>query len=96
MAYIVKPLVTEKVTDLTEKHNVFCFVVRPEANKLQIQNEVEALYNVKVVSVNTVNYAGKNKSRYTKAGLLRGKTNAFKKAYVTLKEGETIDFYSNI
>ena len=65
MAYIVKPLVTEKVTDLTEKHNVFCFVVRPEANKLQIQNEVEALYNVKVVSVNTVNYAGKNKSRYT-------------------------------
>lgn len=96
MAYIVKPLVTEKVTDLTEKHNVFCFVVRPEANKLQIQNEVEALYNVKVVSVNMVNYAGKNKSRYTKAGLLRGKTNAFKKAYVTLKEGESIDFFSNI
>ena len=96
MAYIVKPLVTEKVTDLTEKHNVFCFVVRPEANKLQIQNEVEALYNVKVDSVNTVNYAGKNKSRYTKAGLLRGKTNAFKKAYVTLKEGESIDFFSNI
>lgn len=96
MAYIVKPLVTEKVTDLTEKHNVFCFVVRPEANKLQIQNEVEALYNVKVVSVNTLNYAGKNKSRYTKAGLLRGKTNAFKKAYVTLKEGESIDFFSNI
>ena len=93
---MVKPLVTEKVTDLTEKHNVFCFVVRPEANKLQIQNEVEALYNVKVVSVNTVNYAGKNKSRYTKAGLLRGKTNAFKKAYVTLKEGESIDFFSNI
>ena len=96
MAYIVKPLVTEKVTDLTEKHNVFCFVVRPEANKLQIQNEVEALYNVKVVSVNTVNYAVKNKSRYTKAGLLRGKTNAFKKAYVTLMEGESIDFFSNI
>ena len=96
MAYIVKPLVTEKVTDLTEKHNVFCFVVRPEANKLQIQNEVGALYNVKVVSVNTVNYAGKNKSRYTKAGLLRGKTNAFKKAYVTLKEGESIAFFSNI
>ena len=94
MAYIVKPLVTEKVTDLTEKHNVFCFVVRPEANKLQIQNEVEALYNVKVVSVNTVNYA--DKSRYTKAGLLRGKTNAFKKANVTLKEGESIDFFSNI
>ena len=96
MAYIVKPLVTEKVTDLTEKHNVFCFVVRPEANKLQIQNEVEALYNVKVVSVNTVNYAGKNKSRYTKSGLINGRTNAYKKAIVTLKEGDTIDFYSNI
>ena len=96
MAYIVKPLVTEKVTDLTEKHNVFCFVVRPEANKLQIQNEVEALYNVKVVSVNTVNYAGKNKSRYTKAGLLRGTTNAFKIGYVTWKDGESIVFFSNI
>ncbi len=96
MAYIVKPLVTEKVTGLTEKQNKYCFVVRPAANKLQIKAEVEARYNVKVVSVNTANYAGKNKSRYTKAGLLRGKTNAFKKAYITLQEGETIDFFSNI
>ena len=71
-------------------------MVKPQANKQQIQEEVEALYNVSVVSVNTVNYAGKNKSRYTKAGLLRGKTNAFKKAYVTLKKGDVIDFYSNI
>lgn len=96
MAYIIKPLVTEKVNDLTEKRNVFCFMVRPEANKLEIKSEVEAAYNVKVAAINTVNYAGKNKSRYTKAGLLRGKANAFKKAYVTLNEGETIDFYSNI
>lgn len=96
MAYIIKPLVTEKMTDVTEKQNKFGFIVRPEANKLEIKAEVEALYNVNVVSVNTMNYAGKNKSRYTKAGLLRGKTNAFKKAIVTLKEGETIDFYSNI
>ncbi len=96
MAYIIKPLVTEKVTALTEKQNVFCFMVRPEANKIQIKAEVEAMYNVKVESVNTINYAGKNKSRYTKAGLLRGKTNAFKKAYVAVKEGETIDFFSNI
>ncbi len=96
MAYIIKPLVTEKMTNITEKQNKFGFVVRPEANKLQIKAEVEARYNVSVVSVNTMKYAGKNKSRYTRAGLLKGRTNAFKKAIVTLKEGETIDFYSNI
>ena len=96
MAFIIKPLVTEKVTAQTEKNNGYCFVVKHQANNQQIQEEVEALYNVSVVSVNTVNYAGKNKSRYTKAGLLRGKTNAFKKAYVTLKKGDVIDFYSNI
>lgn len=96
MAYIIKPLVTEKMTGITEKLNRFGFIVRPEANKLQIKAEVEALYNVNVVSVNTMRYAGKNKSRYTKAGLLKGRTNAYKKAIVTLKEGETIDFYSNI
>ena len=96
MAYIIKPLVTEKMTGITDKLNQFGFIVRPEANKLQIKAEVEALYNVNVVSVNTMRYAGKNKSPYTKAGLLSGRTNAYKKAIVTLKEGETIDFYSNI
>lgn len=96
MAYIIKPLVTEKMTGITEKLNKYGFIVRPEANKLQIKAEVEALYNVNVVSVNTMKYAGKNKSRYTRAGLVRGRSNAFKKAVVTLKEGETIDFYSNI
>ena len=96
MAYIIKPLVTEKMTGLTEKLNKFGFLVRPEANKLQIKAEIEKLYNVNVVSVDTMNYAVKNKSRYTKAGLLSGRTNAVKKAIVTLKEGETIDFYSNI
>ena len=96
MAYIVKPLVTEQMTGITEKHNQFGFIVRPEANKLQIKAEVEALYGVTVKSVNTMIYAGKSKTRYTKAGLLKGRTNAFKKAIVTLNEGETIDFYSNI
>ena len=96
MAYIVKPLVTEKMTGITEKQNQFGFIVRPEANKLQIKAEVEALYGVTVKSVNTMIYAGKSKSRYTKAGLLKGRTNSFKKAIVTLNEGETIDFYSNI
>lgn len=96
MAYIIKPLVTEKMSGITEKQNKFGFIVRPAANKLEIKAEVEALYGVNVVAVNTMRYAGKNKSRYTKAGLLKGRTNAFKKAVVTLKEGETIDFYSNI
>ena len=96
MGIIVKPLVTEKMTAITEKLNRFGFIVRPEANKLEIKNEVEALYNVTVVEVNTMRYAGKNKSRYTRSGLINGRTNAFKKAIVTLKEGDTIDFYSNI
>lgn len=96
MGYIVKPLVTEKMTAITEKQNKFGFIVRPEANKLEIKKEIEALYNVTVVAVNTSVYAGKSKARYTKAGLIKGRTNAFKKAIVTLKEGETIDFYSNI
>ena len=96
MGIIVKPLVTEKMTAITEKTNLFGFIVRPEANKLEIKKEVEALYNVTVVEVNTMRYAGKNKSRYTRSGLINGRTNAFKKAIVTLKEGDTIDFYSNI
>jgi len=146
MAFIIKPLVTEKMTKITDKSSAekkfvagsqktidkynaqeeslsytvkkkdgkeekkektihtytksicvkYGFVVKPEANKLQIKKEVENLYNVTVVDVNTVRYAGKRSSRYTKAGLVKGQRNAFKKAIVTLKEGDTIDFYSNI
>ncbi len=97
MAFIIKPLVTEKMTKITEKQpNRYGFVVRPEANKLEIKKEVEALYNVTVEEVNTMRYAGKRSQRYTKAGLVRGHKSAFKKAIVTLKEGEEIDFYSNI
>ena len=97
MGIIIKPLVTEKMTSITDKtNNRFGFIVRPEANKLEIKKEVEALYNVTVVDVNTMKYAGINKRRYTRAGIINGRTNAFKKAIVTLKEGDTIDFYSNI
>ncbi len=97
MEYIIKPLVTEKMTAISEKqNNRFGFIVRPEANKLEIKKEVEAKFNVNVVSVNTMNYAGKRKSRYTKAGVIKGSRKAYKKAIVTLREGETIDFYSNI
>ena len=97
MAILIKPLVTEKMTNITDKHsNRYGFIVRPEADKLQIKKEIENLYNVHVVSVNIARYAGKRSSRYTKAGLIRGQKNAYKKAVVTLKDGETIDFYSNI
>ena len=97
MGIIIKPLVTEKMTAITDKfNNRFGFIVRPDANKLQIKAEVEALYDVSVVSVNTMNYDGKSKSRYTRAGVISGRRNAYKKAIVTLKEGDTIDFYSNI
>ncbi len=97
MGIIVKPLVTEKMTAITEKYaNRFGFIVRPEADKLAIKKAVEAMYNVTVVRVNTMNYMGKRKTRYTRSGIIKGRKNAFKKAIVTLKEGETIDFYSNI
>ena len=146
MAFIIKPLITEKMTNITEKSSVektlraanaeaakkvgakeekvsyvvkrkgkadetkektvytytkpaqpkYGFIVKPEANKIEIAKEVESLYNVTVIDVNTARYAGKRSSRYTKAGLVRGHKNAFKKAIVTLKEGDSIDFYSNI
>ena len=97
MAFIIKPVVTEKMTKITEKQpNRYGFIVKPEANKLQIKQEVEARYNVTVEDVNTMNYAGKRSSRYTKAGLIKGQRNAFKKAVVTLKSGDEIYFYSNI
>ncbi len=96
MGVIFKPVITEKMTEKGEKLNQFGFLVDPRANKLQIQHEVETLYGVQVLSVNTMNYSGKRKSRNTKSGVISGKTKAFKKAIITLAEGETIDFFSNI
>ncbi len=92
----IEPIVTEKATKLTEKLNRYTFRVSPEANKYQIKALVEKLYEVKVVNVNTAVVRGKNKSRWTKSGLLKGSTSSYKKAYVTVGEGQTIDFYSNI
>lgn len=74
----------------------FAFVVDPRANKYQIKQAVEQMYNVTVVAVNTMNYDGKVKARMTKAGYIVGKKASFKKAIVTLKDGDKIDFYSNI
>jgi large subunit ribosomal protein L23 len=97
MGIIIKPIVTEKLTQITEKFpNRYGFRVVPDANKIEVKKAVEEMYNVKVASVNTMNYDGKRKSRYTKTGITRGKTSAYKKAIVTLAEGQTIDFFSNI
>ena len=96
MGVIFKPVITEKMTDKGEKLNQFGFIVEKTANKIQIKGEVEELYGVQVLSVNTMNYSGKRKSRNTKSGVISGKTNAFKKAIVTIGEGESIDFFSNI
>ena len=97
MNIIVKPIITEKMTKTTEKFpNRFGFIVDKRANKIEIKRAVEELYGVKVESVNTMNYIGKNKSRYTKSGFIQGRTAAFKKAIVMLAEGDTIDFFSNI
>ena len=97
MGILIKPILTEKQTEITEKFpNRYAFRVAPSANKVEIKNAIEQAYSVNVVDVNTMNYSGKRKSRYTKAGLVKGKTPAFKKAIVTLKEGEIIDFFSNI
>ncbi|MCI6856572.1 MAG: 50S ribosomal protein L23 [Bacteroidales bacterium] len=96
MEISIKPIVTEKATALTEKGGRYTFRVSPEANREQIAQMITKLYGVKVVSVNTMVCRGKDKSRYTKSGLLKGKTSKYKKAVVTLAEGETIDYYSNI
>jgi large subunit ribosomal protein L23 len=96
MEVIIKPIVTEKMTSLTDKLNRFGFIVRKDANKIEIKNAIEKLYGVTVTDVNTIRYAGKSKQRYTKTGLITGRTDSFKKAIISLKDGETIDFYSNI
>ncbi len=96
MGIIIKPIVTEKMTAISEKMARYGFRVQPDANKVQIAEAVEKLYNVTVTSVNTANCRGNNKRRYTRGGVISGKTASYKKAIVTLKAGDVIDFYSNI
>ena len=96
MNIVKKPVVSEKMTDLAEKLNRYAFVVDLKANKVQIKNEIEKLYDVKVHSVKTMICIGKKRVRGTKSGMIRGKTSKYKKAIIKLLEGETIDIYSNI
>lgn len=95
MSVLKRPLVTEKVSALNEKGR-YGFIVDINANKVEIKQAVEKQYGVNVQSVNTMNVMGKLKTRYTKAGVLQGRKPNYKKAIVTLAEGEVIDFYSNV
>lgn len=96
MDILLKPIVTEKMTSQGDKFNRYGFFVVKSANKIQIKKAVEELYGVTVDSVNTMRYGGKAKVRNTKSGVTEGRTSATKRAIVTLAEGNTIDFYSNI
>lgn len=96
MDILLKPIVTEKMTAQGEELNRYGFKVAKSANKIQIKKAVEEMYGVTVASVNTMLYGGKRKMRNTKSGVSHGKTASYKKAVVTLADGEAIDFYSNI
>jgi large subunit ribosomal protein L23 len=96
MEILIKPIITEKMTGQAEKLNRYGFVVAKEANKLEIKAAVEKMYGVKVDSVNTQQYVGKVKTRNTTRGTAVGRVNRNKKAIITLKKGEVIDFYASI
>ncbi|WDF69334.1 50S ribosomal protein L23 [Sphingobacterium oryzagri] len=96
MEIIKKPILTEKASLLTEKLNRYAFKVDHRANKIQIKQAVEEMFGVTVLAVNTAVVAGKAKSRYTKAGFVSGRSPKYKKAIITVKDGETIDFYTTL
>ena len=93
---LIKPIITEKMTALGDKLGRVGFVVDRKANKIEIKKAVEKMYGVSVKAVNTMIVPGKAMSRNTKACVIKGVTSSYKKAIITLAEGETIDFYSNI
>lgn len=95
MSVLVKPLITEKASALNEKGK-YGFIVEKTANKVEIKKEVEEMYGVTVENVNTIKYQGKVKSRYTKSRIISGRTPSYKKAIVTVADGDVIDFYSGI
>ncbi|HOT14946.1 MAG TPA: 50S ribosomal protein L23 [Bacteroidales bacterium] len=96
MDILIKPIVTEKMTKIGEKQNMYAFKVKKNANKLQIKKAVEDMYGVSVESVNTLIVGGKNKSRYTKTGFIQGRSSSYKKAIITVANNDKIDFFSNI
>lgn len=96
MAILVKPLITEKMSLLSESKGQYGFRVALTATKPEIKLEIEKMYNVEVVKIRTLIVAGKRKSRFTKSGVSNGRSSNYKKAIVSLKDGESIDFYENI
>ena len=96
MNILIKPVITEKMTAEAESLNRFGFVVVKSANKIEIKKAVEEAYDVTVESVRTMVCIGKKRTRGTKSGFISGRTKTYKKAIVTLSEGDSIDFYSNI
>jgi len=96
MSILKKPLITEKMSKQGEKLGHYGFIVDDNANKIQIRQAIEKMYSVTVERVNTMRIPGKTRLRQTKNGVTKGTTGAYKKAVVTLKKGDTIDFYSNI
>ncbi len=91
---IIKPIVTEKVNGLTEKRNIYCFQVDKRANKLEIGKAIANFYGVEVINVNTIIVPAKNKVRFTTRGVMKGRKSGYKKALVTLKDGDSIDLYT--
>ena len=96
MRILIKPIITEKATAMSESQNCFTFQVDKGANKIEIKKAVEDTYGVSVEKVRTMNIRPDRSTKYTKTGIQHGKTNAIKKAIVQLVEGETIDLYSNM
>ena len=93
---LIKPVITEKADKLTENLGQYSFIVHRRANKVEIKKAVESMYNVDVASVNTMVMPSKAKNRNTRSGIVRGRISSYKKAVVTLAEGETIDFFGDI
>lgn len=85
---IKRPLITEKGTDITTKKNGYTFLVAPHANKSEIRRAVEELFKVKVLDVRTMVRSGKLKGR----GRMKRRMPDWKRAVVTLKEGDTVEF----
>ena len=96
MSILLKPLITEKMTAISEKLNRYGFIVEKKSNKLEIKTAVEKMYGVTVEGVNTMIFPAKAKQRYTRVGFTKGRRSGYKKAIVTLAEGDSIDFYSNV
>lgn len=96
MSILIKPIITEKATNDSELRNRFSFMVNNKANKIEIKDAVEAAYGVSVTKVRTMNVRPDRKTKFTKTGVVTGKTNAYKKAIVQVAEGDTIDLYTNL